>query len=510
MDVDICGKLLKEGFLLKKSPAPIKGWQARHFRLHEFALRYSEPTSWKPQAKQRIDLCQIEEINASGREMTITIGEQRQKSYLLMASSEKEALEWCEAIQQALDRYKLPSVAVLGVGALGKHIVVELLLLGSPVTVYDRGLAEAKNGQEQLDKTTASVLFLECQEKGLLDLAGLKAPPQKDGKWIPDAGGQRQAILCKTLKDAVKNADIVLEAVPDDVTIKKAIFEEAVKSAPPHALFCTSTISIPLQELQQAVSQNMDALSSAAMKLRLCGMRFLMPVVFIPFLEITVTTFQIENGVRDMLLAHLQRWGKSAFKCDVQSAIGDEAAAKATTQERIRLGFSRFRLDDMEMVVKRQLAEARLRKARRMGVEALSQLRGRDLFDYGGEDACCICLDSLATVKSILCGHKCLCDGCADQLLHYGQYRASSVNSSLLGSFPAPKSAAARCPICCVRFVRQETAKAELCDNPASASKVESCDNPAMSYSSCDNPAFSSSQSSSQRFTPPRARSGSL
>merc|ERR1711920_956127 len=107
---------------------------------------------------------------------------------------------------------------------------------------------------------------------------------------------------------------MVMEAVPDDIEIKRSVFLEAIKAAPADALLLTSTMSIPLAEIHEAIGIRSEK--------RLCGLRCLLPVVFIPFVEITLTSKQVDAGIRDRILGILQRLGKTAFNCDVEGAEG--------------------------------------------------------------------------------------------------------------------------------------------------------------------------------------------
>lgn len=327
----------------------------------------------------------------------------------------------------------MPSAAVIGAGYLGARIITELLLLGSDVAVYDRSLVQkgAAAGQTELDRVVA-MLVHECQQQGLTQEAGM-LPHVGMGVYAPyDENRPRRARLCTTVKEAVLKAHIVVEAVPDHLAIKQDVFSEALSSAPEGVLLATSTLSLSLAKIQDAIKK------PGAPPPRVVGLRFLAPVLFIPFVEITLTSKQV-HGVqqdhRDALIGVITRWGKSCFVCDLEGAAeGDEGDG---INECLRRSAARLRLDTA-IAQRRQKGEARLRRAYRDGPEAIAALTSADLYDFGGEDRCCICLDNEPVVSSLLCGHCVLCPSCAD---HVDLFQK-------------------RCPVCRVRFARAVHSKA--------------------------------------------------
>ncbi|CAK0823450.1 unnamed protein product, partial [Prorocentrum cordatum] len=321
-------------------------------------------------------------------------------------------------------RGRPPAVAVVGAGYLGERIVAELLMLGSSVRVYDQCLAllGEEQGQKQLDSKVRHVLsgcascVRDAQDGGLLHLAGLPPlGPAGCGLLAPRSAAPVDARWCASVAEAAVGADIVIEAVPDLVDVKSAVFAEALSSAPQGVLLATSTLSIPLAVLRRQVAQRVasavsrQGLGPAAA--RVVGLRFLAPVVFIPFVEVTLTAAQMggaEQAHRRDLFGHLSAWGKSAFFCSVRGAA-EEAEGAARDAARF-LASSRVRLDE-ETISMRQVGEARLRHARQLGPERVAQLTAQELYNFS-EPTCCACLSAPASVSSLLCGHRVLCAGC--------------------------------------------------------------------------------------------------
>jgi len=318
------------------------------------------------------------------------------------------------------------SVAVIGAGTLGKRIVAEFLLLGWRVRVYDHALAQqgSEVAQRKLKDDIWGILR-ECVEGGLLELAGMQAPPcESDASdWRPyEDAAPRAALWCSTIGEAVRDADLVVEAVLENLEVKAAVLAEAAVGASSDVVLATSTLSLPLSTVREAVSCKLD--SSKSNIPRIVGLRFLYPVVFVPFVEVTLTAEQQKGEDGEAFMDFLRRCSKTAFICDEGVAQSPDDCLASSFRAR-----HPFRLEG-ETAKRRQVAEARLRHARCLGSAALAALRPADLFDFQEDGFCCVCLDSSACVTSLLCGHKVMCEACARVIL----------------------SGTRRCPICRVQF----------------------------------------------------------
>lgn len=207
-------------------------------------------------------------------------------------------------------------------------------------------------------------------------------------------------------------------------------------------LLATSTLSISLSALRRQVARKVAECYSGSRQAddpaaaRVVGLRFLAPVVFIPFVEVTLTAAQMEGpeqAHRQDLFGVLSAWGKSAFFCTVSGAADEDETANmlpASVAARL-ISESRVRLDS-DTISTRQSGEARLRHARLIGPERVAEITALQLYNFA-EPTCCVCLTAPATVSSLLCGHRVLCAGCAEMLIDAN---------------PEPT-----CPLCRKRFV---------------------------------------------------------
>jgi 3-hydroxybutyryl-CoA dehydrogenase len=78
------------------------------------------------------------------------------------------------------------------------------------------------------------------------------------------------------IKEAVQNADLIIEAVPENNELKKATFKEADKYAPPHAIIASNTSSVSITELASATKRPE----------KVCGMHFFNPPQLMKLIEI--------------------------------------------------------------------------------------------------------------------------------------------------------------------------------------------------------------------------------
>jgi 3-hydroxybutyryl-CoA dehydrogenase len=78
------------------------------------------------------------------------------------------------------------------------------------------------------------------------------------------------------LKEAVSNADLIIEAVPENIELKKATFREVDAYAPSHAIIASNTSSVSITELASATKRPE----------KVCGMHFFNPPQLMKLIEI--------------------------------------------------------------------------------------------------------------------------------------------------------------------------------------------------------------------------------
>ena len=167
-------------------------------------------------------------------------------------------------------------VFVAGAGLMGHGIGQVHAAIGKRVTLYEPDLARAEAGRARiagnLDRAVA---------KGRLDQAA------------------RDDILGRVTATsdlaAVRDADLVVEAVFEDVEVKQALWRELDERAPSGAIFASNTSSISIDTLASAVSPGRRE--------RFVGMHFFSPVPVMPLVELirgAATTDATEMAIREL------------------------------------------------------------------------------------------------------------------------------------------------------------------------------------------------------------------
>ena len=97
------------------------------------------------------------------------------------------------------------------------------------------------------------------------------------------------------LKEAVQNADLIIEAVPENAELKKATFREVDAYAPAHAIMASNTSSISITELGSATKRPE----------KVCGMHFFNPPQLMKLVEIIRGAKTSDETIRTALeVAH--------------------------------------------------------------------------------------------------------------------------------------------------------------------------------------------------------------
>ncbi|MFE3190904.1 3-hydroxyacyl-CoA dehydrogenase [Nocardia sp. NPDC059240] len=118
-------------------------------------------------------------------------------------------------------------VTVLGTGVLGSQIAFQTAFRGFEVTAYDISDEALAAARKRLDKL--AVVYRE------------QVPGGGDGKAETTAAG---ITLTSDLAQAVSDADLVIEAVPEVLTIKQETYEKLGKLAPERTIFATNSSTL--------------------------------------------------------------------------------------------------------------------------------------------------------------------------------------------------------------------------------------------------------------------------
>jgi hypothetical protein len=181
-----------------------------------------------------------------------------------------------------------PMMAVIGAGLMGAGIALVFAAAGHRVALFD-AMAEAR----------ATAL---PRIRDNLKAVGL------------DPAAAARVTLHPQLATAVADADFVIEAAPEDLALKQALFAEIEDAAKPAAVLASNTSVIPITSIMQRLRN----------KARALGTHWWNPPYLVPLVEVvrTVDTSDAAVGATLKLLASV---GKTAVevKKDVPGFIGN-------------------------------------------------------------------------------------------------------------------------------------------------------------------------------------------
>ncbi|MHA1711903.1 MAG: 3-hydroxyacyl-CoA dehydrogenase family protein, partial [Candidatus Freyarchaeota archaeon] len=131
---------------------------------------------------------------------------------------------------------EISTVSVVGAGFMGRQIAAWAAIHGYRVRVYDISPEALENAKEYISQF---INLYYMQE-------GVEGNPEEDKSRVTYHG---------SLPEAVADADLVIEAVPEKLELKKEVFAQIDKAAPPHAIIATNSSSIPVSKIEDAVKR---------------------------------------------------------------------------------------------------------------------------------------------------------------------------------------------------------------------------------------------------------------
>ncbi len=154
---------------------------------------------------------------------------------------------------------KVKNVVMLGFGDMGKGITQVCLMAGHNVIAVDvideiieKGLEYNKTGFEKLEA------------KGKLP------------EGVSAGAIMANLSVNKDLAEAVKNADLVIEAVVEKLDVKQKLCNTVIENSPDHCIFASNTSSISITEIAQGCNKPQNVI----------GMHFFNPAPLMRLIEV--------------------------------------------------------------------------------------------------------------------------------------------------------------------------------------------------------------------------------
>ena len=150
------------------------------------------------------------------------------------------------------------SVAVLGAGTMGHGIAHAAISAGYDTVMYDISDAAVDKGRSAIE-------------------AVIKKSVELGKATDADASAMKSRLRTSTsVADAVKNADVVIEAAPEKIDLKLTLFKEVEAAAPAHAVLASNTSALSITEMAAVLDHPG----------RMGGMHFFNPVHRMKLIEI--------------------------------------------------------------------------------------------------------------------------------------------------------------------------------------------------------------------------------
>jgi 3-hydroxybutyryl-CoA dehydrogenase len=179
-------------------------------------------------------------------------------------------------------------IAVIGAGLMGHGIAQVFARHGHRVAVYDKSPDALAALRDRIG-------------------ANLRELGQ-------DASAAERVSPCAELAAAVRDADFVFEAGPENLELKRNLFKEIEQAAPAHALLASNTSVIPITQIMAGLERQGRTL----------GTHWWNPPHLVPLVEV-IQTEHTDPGAVEAMTALLQAAGKTPVRVnkDVPGFIGN-------------------------------------------------------------------------------------------------------------------------------------------------------------------------------------------
>jgi 3-hydroxybutyryl-CoA dehydrogenase len=161
-----------------------------------------------------------------------------------------------------------PRIGVIGAGLMGHGIAQVFALAGHDVTIHDSQAAQLGSAQSRI----------------AANLADLGDDPSALERVRP----------CAALAEAVREADFVVEAIAEDLPLKRRLFAEVEHHVRPQTILASNTSVIPITRIMQDVRDRSRAL----------GTHWWNPPYLVPLVEVIGTQWTSQTAIETTLALH--------------------------------------------------------------------------------------------------------------------------------------------------------------------------------------------------------------
>lgn len=174
---------------------------------------------------------------------------------------------------------EIKKVAVIGAGTIGYQVAQLAAYYGYDVTLHDIDRAVL---EDRINKIRQS-LYVHFVQKGKLNEDQVKEIIAR-------------IKITTELEEAVKEVDIVIESVPEEMELKKQLFKQLDELCPPHTILATNTSSLSVTEIG-SLAQRQD---------KIIGLHFSNPPMVLRLVEV-IRGFNTSEETVQLCLNFLKR-----------------------------------------------------------------------------------------------------------------------------------------------------------------------------------------------------------
>ena len=184
---------------------------------------------------------------------------------------------------------EIESIGVIGGGVMGAGIAQALAVGGCTVTVRDLN-------EQLIEKARSTIVD---------GRYGLKRGVERGKTTQADSDAALARLSFTTSLDDLRSVDLIVEAVPEDLELKKKVFAEVDGVAGPDTVFASNTSGLAISEINKAVSDTRRP--------RFIGMHWFSPAPVMKLCELVYAPETADETIQ-ALESLCQRIGKASVR----------------------------------------------------------------------------------------------------------------------------------------------------------------------------------------------------
>ncbi len=270
-------------------PNPDAYFQFARNTVRSMARHFPAPMRCVDCVEQSVKAVRIEDGLAFERDTFLALMGTAESKALRHAFFGERAASKIADVPDDTPQRTIAKVAVIGAGTMGGGIAMNFLNAGLPVTILE--------------------MKADALERGVATIRKNYEAQVRKGKLKPDKLDGRMALLKTTLAyDDIKDADLVIEAVFEQMSVKEEVFRTLDQVMKPGAILASNTSTLDLNRIAAFTGRPQDVV----------GMHFFSPANVMKLLEVV----RGEKTAKDVL-ATVMAVAKKIRKTAVVSGVCD-------------------------------------------------------------------------------------------------------------------------------------------------------------------------------------------